>query len=94
MTYNEKKSLYESIMTEIAKKVKRSLNEAYSSSVVKEFTKLTMDPKNPMQEFIMCFANYYPQMNEFRIFPFYGKKDMTNMEEGRKEFLKNVFNFK
>jgi hypothetical protein len=28
MTYNEKKSLYESIMTDIAKMVKRQINEA------------------------------------------------------------------
>ena len=48
MTYNEKKSLYESIMTEIAKHVKSAinesvLNEAYQSNKVTKFFKLALE---------------------------------------------------
>lgn len=43
MTYDEKKSLYESIMKEVARQVKRSLNESFNSNITK---KLYMIAKN------------------------------------------------
>ena len=36
MTYDEKKSLYESIMKEVARQVKRSLNESFNSNITKK----------------------------------------------------------
>jgi hypothetical protein len=53
MTYNEKKSLYESIMKEVAWQVKRSLNESYNSSIVRKLIEMTKEisKKNPKKSY-------------------------------------------
>jgi hypothetical protein len=48
MTYDEKRYLYESIMTEIAKHVKKIINEnasdnAYQSNKITKFIKLALE---------------------------------------------------
>ena len=68
MTYNEKKSLYESIMKEIAKYVKNALNEsvlneAYKtkSGIVKEIMKkaINISKNNPEQLYILGVVESY-----------------------------------
>ena len=49
MTYNEKKSLYESIMKDIAKTVKRKINEAGVASLADSIHGLIVDTKNDIK---------------------------------------------
>ena len=49
MTYNEKKSLYESIISDIAKIVKRQINEAYNSRKIINFLNAMKDADKPIE---------------------------------------------
>ena len=50
MTYNEKKSLYESIMNDVAKQIKQRLNESFSSQKVITFFKLSKEYLNNLKK--------------------------------------------
>ena len=85
MTYNEKKYLYESIMSEIAKNVKKFLNEntlTYQSSKVDEFIKLAFEKskqyKNPRSYFV-CICNL-PSMKRICSSP--SPSDVSDMHSG------------
>ncbi len=55
MTYNEKKSLYESIMKEIAKTVKARLNENYAGNKIRNAfnAAINYSKKNPDEIYIL-----------------------------------------
>lgn len=62
MTYNEKKSLYESIMNDVAKMVKRHITKTYNSSIFEKLINLakTISKYNPNNTYYLsvCYNCY------------------------------------
>lgn len=86
MKENSKKALYESIMQKVSQQVvemlneNNQLNEAYKSSAVKKFTEITDLAVEKYPDMMMCYAEYYPRMNEFHmVSPSFGKKNMRDV---------------
>ena len=52
MTYEEKKSLYESIMLDVARIVKQKLNEAYESGILKKFIEFSKDEAKKQKKYL------------------------------------------
>lgn len=52
MTYEEKKSLYESIMLDVARIVKQKLNEAYESGILKKFIEFSKDEAKKRKKYL------------------------------------------
>lgn len=59
MTYNEKKSLYESIMKDVAKTVKRQINEAGVAS----FAPISDSKNISFRELYKLISNYFTSAN-------------------------------
>ena len=87
MTYNEKKTLYESIMNEIAKQVKYALNksehinESYQSSIITSFINIAQKlSKNGKQYVVEIYGNI---SNEY-----------VSFIRGKRGYNSNKFDFK
>lgn len=52
MTYEERKSLYESIMTDVARIVKSHLNEAYNSNILKKFIEFSKEEAKKHKDYL------------------------------------------
>lgn len=69
MTYNEKKSLYESIMKEIAKTVKSRLNESYAGNKIKNAVNSAINhsKKHPDETYILSLQQKSQNGHPFSI---------------------------